>query len=61
MYQHLRRGGRHPKICVAMRGREGGQTLEPRPDQCTNTITSVTKDNLIVEALDNEQNNLFKP
>lgn len=49
-------------ICVAMRGREGGQTLEPRPDVCTNTITTVTKDNLIVERLtEHEQDNLFKP
>ena len=34
-------------ICVAMRGREDGQELEPRADNKTNTITSVAKDNLI--------------
>lgn len=37
-----------------MRGRydENGkiqQRLEPRPDGCTNTITTVTKDNLVLE------------
>lgn len=46
-------GHRHPKI-VAMRGRynsEGKveQQLEPRKDNMTNTITTVTKDNLVAE------------
>lgn len=54
-------GGQTPENLRCDERTRGGQTLEPRPDQCTNTITSVTKDNLIVEALDNEQNNLFKP
>lgn len=43
------------KVCVAMRGRynENGaikQHLEPRYDGLTNTITTVTKDNLIMES-----------
>lgn len=33
---------------VAMRGREDGQQLEPRSDECTNTITTVQKDNLVL-------------
>lgn len=37
------------KIIVAMRGREGGQRLEPNQSDTTNTITTVTKDNLILE------------
>ena len=34
-------------ICVAMRGRENGQQLEPRFDNKTNSITTVEKDNLL--------------
>lgn len=33
---------------VAMRGRENGQQLEPRADECTNTITTVEKDNYVL-------------
>ncbi len=36
-------------ICVAMRGREDGQELEPQKDGKTNCITSVSKDNLIMQ------------
>jgi DNA (cytosine-5)-methyltransferase 1 len=39
-------GNRQPKI-VAQRGREDGQVLEPRPDDNTNTLTSVAKDNYL--------------
>lgn len=47
-------GGQEPKIIVAMRGRciDGNKTeqkLQPRHDGLTNTLTSVTKDNLILE------------
>lgn len=46
-------GGRQPKVIrkikvVAMRGREVGQQLEPRNDGTSNTITTVTKDNLVI-------------
>lgn len=43
-------GNIQPKImeCVAMRGREEGQQLEPRADDCTNSITTVQKDNLVL-------------
>jgi len=34
-------------ICVAQRGRENGQKLDPRNDGKTNTITTVHKDNLL--------------
>lgn len=34
-------------ICVAQRGRENGQELEPLTDGKTNTITGVQKDNLV--------------
>jgi len=34
--------------CIAMRGRENGQELEPNTQGITNTITSVQKDNLIL-------------
>ena len=47
-------GGYHePKMIeiVAMRGREDGeQHLEPRKDKLTNTLTTVQKDNLILES-----------
>ena len=38
-------------ICIAMRGRgnDNEQQLEPRNDSKTNTITSVSKDNLVLE------------
>lgn len=36
-------------ICVASRGRENGQELEVQTEPVTNTITSVQKDNYIVE------------
>lgn len=39
--------------CVAMRGREDGQQLEVR-DKITNTITTVQKDNLIMEFKESE-------
>lgn len=35
-------------VCVAQRGRERGQQLEPRNDRKTNCLTSVQKDNLIL-------------
>lgn len=45
-------GGHTPKVmeCVAMRGRGemNEQQLEPRSDGCTNTITTVQKDNLVL-------------
>ena len=34
---------------VAQRGRAGGQTLELRNDGLSNTITTVQKDNMIVD------------
>ncbi len=37
----------NPFICVAMRGRDGVQQLEPNNEGKTNCITSVQKDNLI--------------
>lgn len=36
-------------VCVASRGRENGQELEPRDDGISNTLTSVQKDNLVAE------------
>ena len=45
-------GGNHSDmdiICVASRGRENKQELEPRLDNKTNCITSVSKDNLILQ------------
>jgi DNA (cytosine-5)-methyltransferase 3A len=47
-------GGNHSDmdlICVAMRGRgeDNQQQLEPRIDQKTNSLTTVQKDNMIVE------------
>ena len=36
-------------LCVAQRGRENGQQLEPRNDGKTNRLTSVQKDNLIIQ------------
>jgi DNA (cytosine-5)-methyltransferase 3A len=45
-------GGNHSDmdiICVAMRGREDGQELEPKTDGKTNCLTSVSKDNLIMQ------------
>ena len=33
---------------IAQRGREGGQTYEPRYDGVVNTLTTVQKDNLYV-------------
>lgn len=43
-------GGHTPKVmeCVAMRGRENGQQLEIRPDECVNSITTVQKDNMVL-------------
>lgn len=32
-----------------MRGRNEGQQLEVRKDKCTNTLTTVQKDNLLLE------------
>lgn len=55
-------GNRQPKIIVAMRGRNPEnpksrvagfpteQRLEPRFDGCSNTLTTVTKDNLVLES-----------
>ena len=41
---------KQPKqICVAMRGRENGQNFEPNCAGKTNCITSVQKDNLIIQ------------
>ena len=48
-------------VPAAIRGRydNGGitQHLEPRPDMCTNTITSVQKDNVLIiyDRSDDEQ------
>lgn len=41
-------------VCAAMRGRYDenkkiNQTLEQRNDSCTNTLTTVQKDNLLIE------------
>lgn len=45
-------GGHMPKIvdCVAMRGRgeKNEQQLEIRDDDCTNSITTVQKDNMVL-------------
>jgi len=41
------RGAKTGLYCVAQRGRESGQELEPRKDNCTNSLTSVQKDNYI--------------
>jgi len=48
------RAGREGLKVVALRGRQYGseeyiQTLEERADDCTNTLTSVSKDNLLLE------------
>lgn len=50
------------RILVAMRGRytSGGgteQKLEPQFSGCTNTLTSVQKDNLILEISDDQECN----
>lgn len=47
----VRVGGRNidDLVCVAMRGRANGQQLEPNHTQKTNCLTSVQKDNLIVQ------------
>ena len=49
------------QIIVAMRGRDKGggvhQTLEPQFSGCTNTLTSVQKDNLILEVEDDQECN----
>ncbi len=49
------------QIVVAMRGRDKGggvhQTLEPQLSGCTNTLTSVQKDNLILEVEDDQECN----
>lgn len=51
-------GGQQPKViiekeqlCVAMRGRgmDNKQTLEPNTTGCTNALTTVQKDNLVIE------------
>lgn len=40
----------HSNLCiVAMRGRENGQRLEPNTTGTTNTLTTVQKDNLVLE------------
>lgn len=46
-------GGHTPKVmeCVAMRGREDGQQLELRQDDCVNSITTVQKDNMVLESV----------
>ena len=41
-------GGTETKI-IAIRGREAGQVIEPNNKGTTNTITTVQKDNLVVE------------
>jgi DNA (cytosine-5)-methyltransferase 1 len=38
-------------VCVASRGRENGQELELNKSGCTNTITSVQKDNYVLEPI----------
>jgi len=48
------RAGREGLKVVALRGRQDGgaeyiQTLEERKDDCTNTLTSVSKDNMVLE------------
>ena len=50
----------HKIIPAAMRGRytasaKTTQMLEMRPDMCTNTITSVQKDNVLVEIRESEE------
>jgi site-specific DNA-cytosine methylase len=40
--------GKEALICVAMRGRENGQELEPQTTGKTNALTSVQKDNLVM-------------
>jgi len=42
-------GGNRQPFIAAQRGRENGQQLEKRPDDNTNTITSVSKDNYVVD------------
>jgi len=42
-------GGNRQPFIAAQRGRESGQQLEPRPDDNTNTLTSVSKDNYVVD------------
>lgn len=48
-------GNRMPKIvcCAASRGRgeDNAQQLEFRPDECTNSLTTVQKDNYVVETV----------
>lgn len=38
-------------VCVASRGRENGQELEPIDDGISNTLTSVQKDNMLLEPI----------
>lgn len=47
----VRVGGRNidDLVCVAMRGRANGQQLEPNHTQKTNCLTSVQKDNLVIQ------------
>lgn len=42
-------GGNRQPFIAAQRGRENGQTLEPQTEDKTNSITSVAKDNLVVD------------
>lgn len=42
------------KQIVAMRGRSGGQELEVQKEELTNTITTVQKDNLVMETILNK-------
>lgn len=47
-------GNRQPLICCAAsrgRGEDNTQQLEFRPDECTNSLTTVQKDNYVVETV----------
>lgn len=42
-------GGNRQPFIAAQRGRDNGQQLEARPDDNSNTLTSVSKDNYVVD------------
>lgn len=54
--------GHNTIIPAAIRGRYGGgkiiQRLEVRPNMCTNTLTGVQKDNVLIEIDESEEANV---
>lgn len=47
-------------VCVASRGRENGQELEVQTEPITNALTSVQKDNMLLEPTVNQIGNIFQ-